>query len=326
MVEKMLLDTDIGSDIDGAACLAYLLANQECDLLGITTVTGQAELRSQLASALCRAAGKDIPIYSGVEQPLLIEQRQKTAPQAAALLRWPHGENFPTGEALEFMRRTIHAYPGEVTLLAIGPQTNVGLLLAADPQIPALLKRLVMMGGVFTEYAGQNLSCLPASQDLSHPPARQDLPDAIATPGTSKIERLEWNIMLDPHAAAIVYHSLIGVHRSVGLDVTLQVTLPADEVRRRFESPLLRPVLDFAEVWFRDQDKITFHDPLAAATIFAENICVFERGRIEVDLNPGQSLGKTCFTPDPAGRHQVALEVDPHAFFAEYFGKLGVNN
>ncbi len=193
-MEKILLDTDIGSDIDDAVCLAYLLANPACDLLGITTVSGEAELRAQLASVLCRVAGRDVPIYPGVEVPFLVEQRQKIARQAAALSRWPHQETFPQGGAVEFLRRTIHAHPGEVTLLTIGPLTNIGLLLASDPQIPRLLKRLVLMCGVFTTHM----------------------------PGAP---RLEWNAMLDPHATAIVYRSPIVVHRSIGLDVTLQVTL-----------------------------------------------------------------------------------------------------
>ena len=62
---KLLLDTDIGSDIDDAVCLAYLLAQPACDLLGITTVSGEADHRAMLASALCRVAGRDVPIFPG---------------------------------------------------------------------------------------------------------------------------------------------------------------------------------------------------------------------------------------------------------------------
>ena len=219
MQEKVLLDTDIGSDIDDAVCLAYLLANPECDLLGITTVTGQAVVRAQMASALSMVAGREIPIYPGAESPLLVDQRQKLAAQGFALDHWPHQKEFPMGEAVEFMRRTIHDNPGEVTLLTIGPLTNIALLLAADPQIPGLLKRLVLMCGVFT---GKTVG----------------------------VDAREWNAMLDPHATAMVYRSPVAIHRSIGLDVTLQVTLPAAEVRRRFQAPQLQPVLDFAEIWF----------------------------------------------------------------------------
>ncbi len=82
MSVKILLDTDIGTDIDDAVCLAYLLANPDCDLLGITTVTGEPVKRAMLASALCRIAGKKIPVYPGSADPLLIPQLQLKAGQS----------------------------------------------------------------------------------------------------------------------------------------------------------------------------------------------------------------------------------------------------
>ena len=86
MKTKILLDTDIGTDVDDAICLAYLLANPNCELVGITTVTGESEKRAMLASSLCKIAGKNIPIYPGIENPLIIEQLQKKAQQAKALI------------------------------------------------------------------------------------------------------------------------------------------------------------------------------------------------------------------------------------------------
>ena len=200
MPTKVLLDTDIGSDIDDAVCLAYLLAQPQCDLLGITTVTGEPVERAKMASALCKVAGKDIPIYPGVEDPMLIPLKQKKAPQASALERWPHETEFPQGEAVEFLRRTIRANPGEVTLLAIGPLTNIGLLFGVDPEIPSLLKSLVLMCGVFT--------------------------NKLAGVGPR-----EWNAIGDSHATAMVYKAAPPVHRSIGLDVTCQCQMDAAEVR-----------------------------------------------------------------------------------------------
>ena len=282
---KILLDTDIGSDIDDALCLAYLLARPECELLGVTTVTGEGPQRAALASALCRVAGREVPIHVGAEEPLLVEQRQRHAPQAKALERWPHATDFPRGEAVEFLRRTVRAHPGEVTLLTIGPLTNAALLFAVDPEIPRLLKGLVMMSGVFH----------------------------------SRTRTTEWNAILDPHATAIVYRAPAALHRSVGLDVTLQVRMSAAEVRRRFDAPLLRPVLDFAEVWFEEQDEILFHDPLAAVTLFDENVCGFEQGRVTVDLEeePGRTLFEAGGEDAP---HEVATTVDSERFFDDFFG------
>lgn len=281
---KVLLDTDIGSDIDDAVCLAYLLAQPECELLGITTVSGEPEKRAALASALCRVAGKDLPVYPGSALTLLNGQRQPACPQAEALARWPHQAEFPCGEAVAFLSRTIRAHPSEITLLAIGPLTNIALLFRTDPEIPALLKSLVLMCGVFTN----------------------------RRPGVGP---LEWNALIDPHATSIVYETPVTQHRSIGLDVTTQVTMPADEVRRRFTAPLLRPVLD----WFQERPGMTFHDPLAATTIFNDQICTFERGRVEVELCSQHLAGHTFFKTDPSAGHEVALGVNPEGFFEEYF-------
>lgn len=136
---------------------------------------------------------------------------------------------------------------------------------------------------------------------------------------------LEWNAMLDPVATAIVYRAMVNVHRSIGLDVTAQVTMPAAEVRQRFQATLLRPVLDFAEVWFQHVDRITFHDPLAATTIFDDRICTFERGRVEVELKSDRLLGMTHWSggrkelSTASGPHEVAMEVAPQRFFDHYF-------
>lgn len=286
---KVMLDTDIGSDIDDAICLAYLLVEPTCDLLGITTVSGEAVERAKIASVLCKVAGKDIPIYPGAVKPLLIPQKQPRAQQATALPNWEYQHTFPENDAVEFMRHTIRANPGEVTLLGIGPMTNIGLLFALDPEIPQLLKALVMMVGVFT--------------------------NKLAGVGP-----LEWNAICDPHALAIIYQSRVAVHRSVGLDVTCQVKMDAPEVRARFQKGLLRPVLDFAEVWFQQLASVTFHDPLAAVTLFDDSVCLFERGLVEVELTSPRTLGMTHWTPDSAhGAHEIALRVSPERFFDRYF-------
>jgi len=286
---KVLLDTDIGSDIDDAVALAYLLARPDCELLGVTTVTGAAVARAKLASALCRAAGRNVPVFPGAERPLLIEQRQKDCPQAAALPRWSHQESFPENLAVDFLRDTIHAHPGEVTLLTIGPLTNAALLYALDPEIPSLVREHVAMVGSF----------------------------GVGQLAAERRGKGEWNAVGDPHATAICFRD--GLRRAVGLDVTLQVRLAAAEVRRRFTHPLLRPVLDFAEVWFQRRDVITFHDPLAAAVVFEPSLCTWQRGRVQILLGAEGREGITEFTPDPAGPHVVADAVEPERFFEHYF-------
>ncbi len=301
MTSKILLDTDIGSDIDDAVCLAYLLAQPACELLGITTVSGEPLLRARMASAQCRLAGRDIPIYPGTDAPLIIDQRQPKAPQAAALARWSHQTDFPTGEAVEFLRRTIRQHPGEVTLLGIGPLTNIATLFKADPEIPSLLNALVLMCGVFGDGFKPN-------HQAGQP-------------------RMEWNALLDPHAAEVVYRAAQamepGRHRSIGLDVTLKVVMDAASVRARFrQHKLLQPVLDFADVWFEKAQHIVFHDPLAATTLFDAQICNFDRGDVQVNWREEPRWGQTDFAANPHGRHDVAFHVDAERFFEHYFGVL----
>src|SRR5881397_3451936 len=147
----LLLDTDIGSDIDDAVCLAYLLRQPRCELLGVTTVTGEVAERAALCEVICRAAGREeIPIHAGASSVLLLGPGQPRVPQYEAIRERPHRRDYEPGAAVEFLRRTIRRRPGEITLLAIGPFTNVALLFATDPEIPSLLKELVIMGGVYS--------------------------------------------------------------------------------------------------------------------------------------------------------------------------------
>jgi purine nucleosidase len=265
----VLLDTDIGNDIDDAICLEYLLRNASCDLLGVTTVTAGSLERAKLASALCMYAGRaDVPIVAGAQRPLEREPLQE--PPISKVGQWPHASDFDT-DALSFLSQTIRAHPHQVTLLAIGALTNVAQLFLADPSCVALLKSLVLMGGRY----------------FSPKP--------------------EWNIRNDPEAAAVVFGAPVPHLRAVGLDVTHQVKVSAEEFRSHFSGPLL----DFAGPWLARRGETHFHDPLAAATIFRPGICGYQQGLVTL------SNEDTVFTPDPSGPHEVAQTVDPPAFFTE---------
>lgn len=286
----LLFDTDIGSDIDDAVALAYLLNQPRCELLGITTVTGYPQERAKLADAVCRAAGRSgVPTYSGTEPPLLVPLRQTEAPQKSILPNWPHDDHFPPNTAVPFLQRTIRSRPGEITLLAVGPFTNIALLFAIDPEIPSLLKQLVVMGGVFS-------GRVPNSP------------------------RHEWNALGDPHATARMYQSAPPGMVSYGLDVTMRCTLSAEECRRRFRGGALDVVAAMAEVWYsHGAPHIVFHDPLAAVGIFHPEVCDYTTGRVEVEIASPRYGGMTTFTADPDGPHQVALDVRPEQFFERYF-------
>mgnify|MGYP001021166680 CR=1 FL=1 len=286
---KILLDTDIGSDIDDALCMAYLLEQPKCELMGITTVTGEPIKRAKLASVLCKLAGKDIPIFPGADKPLLIEQIQTKADQAERLSNWEHDKSFPKGEAIEFMRRTIRVNPNEIVLLSIGPLTNIALLFKIDPEIPKLLKGLVSMAGAF-KYRFPELSLR------------------------------EWNAYLDPHASQIVYNTRIKSHISIGQDVTCKIIMSEKEMRQKFTTDLQKAVLDFAHVWFKRMDKVYFHDPLTAAIIFNRDICKYESGKVDIELKSDNLFGLTYWNTSFKNPWQeVAVDVNIPKFFKEYF-------
>ncbi len=293
MPEKVLLDTDIGSDIDDAVCLAYLLANPKCELLGITTVSGQPVERARLASALCRVAGKDIPVFPGLGAPLSGPQRQPVAEQAAVLIRWPHQRDFAADRAVDFMADTVRAHAGQVTLLSIGPMTNIARLFQAHTDVPGKLKAYIAMGGNF------------------------------APPQPGKRAE-EWNVYCDPQGGAAVYTAKVASHTSFGVDVTMQVRMSMADVRIRFaRHGLLRPVLDMAEVWFTRPQNVVFHDPLAAVALFDPEVCNYQRGKVSVETKRSGAMGVTTWSQGANGPHKVAVSVDAPRFFRGYFSVFG---
>lgn len=240
----VLLDTDIGNDIDDAVALAYLLRQPACELVGITTVTGQARKRAALAEVICRSVGReDIPIHCGREETLS-GPGQPNPGQYEMIRDLPHRMDWPLDTAAGFLEETIRSRPGEIVLLSIGPFTNLALL---DPSLFSLLKGFVSMAGVFFQ------------------------------------EGAEWNCRCDPLACASVYSAPRPTHVSVGLDVTMPCRLSALGVRSRFVGEPLGTVARIAEHWFQEREEIVFHDPLAAACIFNSSLCAFERGRVSGD-------------------------------------------
>jgi inosine-uridine nucleoside N-ribohydrolase len=113
---------------------------------------------------------------------------------------------------------------------------------------------------------------------------------------------------------------------AIGLDVTKRCQLPADECRRHFANAggPLAFVAEMAEVWFRQRQDITFHDPLAAAVIFESSLCGYEHGVVEVEVADEALAGRTLWTPTPgSGLHRIAATVESSRFFEHYFGVIG---
>lgn len=315
MKTKVLLDTDIDiGDIDDALALQYLLAQPKCELLGITTVRGDTIRMARVASSICKAYSKEVPIYPGVSNPLLPRRQPPFRTEALAnayaamgrgvdrvLSKWEHEDEFPRGEAVEFMRRTIRENPGEVILLSIGPKTNVALLFAMDPEVPALLKGLVSMCGRF-----------------------RGLPSGI-----NDTDPREANSLEDPHSAAMIYGAPLRSHRTVPVEVTTLTKLSGPDFRQAMRPHNSGPVMDFAEVFLEQvvhvtgEERVVFHDPLAAATVFDERLCRFRRGLVEVELASERLQGYTYLTVEGAeDKHEVATNADVERFFAHFFSTV----
>ncbi len=197
-MKKILLDTDIGSDIDDAVALAYLLANPDCKLLGVTTVSGDVQKRAALVEMILSRSGQsDVPIHCGRREPLLMGPGQPHVPHYEFVKHHPHRLDRPENTAVDFLRQTIRAHPNELTLLSIGPMGNLATLFTVDPEIPFLLAGCVSMAGQFFEGA-----------------------------------RREWNVIVDPAAAATVARTPRPDHKWVGLDVTLKCKMNAQEVHK----------------------------------------------------------------------------------------------
>jgi purine nucleosidase len=286
---KMLwLDTDIGGDIDDALTLSYLLGRPDVDLLGISTVTVSAVERAKLAAAICRDMGQpNLRVFAGADRPLIHPHRQTEYPQTEAvdpaMAAEVDEQVAKTGAHVEAMYRAALRWPGEVHLLAIGPLTNLALLVRTHPDVADLLASVTLMAGRF------------------YGPA---LPD--------------WNVWCDPHAGAIVFGSFKNI-RAVGLDVTLKTTRPGEDVWKVFR-PAGPTVSRAIEIYLRKQkqETICLHDPLAAACVVDEQVLRFEAGTVQVETDGKATEGVTVFRPKADGPHRVAKEVDLERFRADY--------
>jgi purine nucleosidase len=270
--------------------------------MGITTVLGESEKRAMVADAICRAAGREIPIYPGIEKPIMQHPLYMTPGGAAQLVNWEHETVFQKHQAIDFMRKTIRDHPGEITLLAIGALTNVAVLFTVDPEIPALLKEIVLMYGLFGEELKTSFAAAPVNKESF----------------CSPLDGANFNAWCDPHAAAIVYKANVPVHRSIGIDVTMNLTLQKEEVEKLFNTNILKAVADFGTPWLND-NIMTFHDPLAGVCIFNPQICQYQKGYVRVDTKNEFRLGSTDFCKNEAGNCEIATAVDDKRFFEHYF-------
>lgn len=284
-MEKILLDTDIGGDIDDAICLAYLLKEPQCNLVGITTVCGESEKRAAVANAICKTVKRDIPIVAGLDTTLQSIPVYPTPDGAAALANWEHN-TYERSDAPAFMYEMIKANPDEIVLLGIGNLTNIATLFNTYPDVLPLLKGLYVMNGYF---------------------GVEELPEAY----------YNWNSWADPLASKIVFASKVAINRAITLEITDKLTIGAAKAEELLpaDSELMKAVFDFGNAWLESSNKLTLHDPLAAVCIFHPDVCQFEKGFVRVETNVERFMGGTSFRAAQGGNVEISREVDAERFY-----------
>jgi len=294
---RVIIDTDPG--VDDALALLLAMRSPELKIEAITPVAGNVPLELTLPNALrmVEIAGRtDIPVAAGAKAPLM--RRLVSAAYA-------HGENglggavFPEPKikqvaepAAEFIRHIVRKYPNEVTLITIGPLTNVATALNADPELAGMIKNLVMMGG---SLSGGNIT--PAA---------------------------EFNIYVDPEAARIVFQSGIPI-TMVGLDVTRKTALTETHVQKleSGQNPVSQAAAKIARNAIAHNRQQGFavhphmHDSLAVAAFLDPSLLKFEDYYVDVEtageLTAGETVGYSPIAGDlrrnPAAQKQATLSM-----------------
>jgi purine nucleosidase len=255
--EKIIIDTDIGSDIDDAFAVGLALHSPEFKILGLTSAWGDTHLRARLLSRFLKETGRtDIPIAMGIAKhpPGKVD----TLSQAAYAEGSPADAQYPN--AVDFLLEQIRSHPGEITLISIGPETNLGAAIDRDAATFHKLKRVVLMGGsVYRGYSQFNYG-------QTHGPEP------------------EWNVLCDIQAAQKVFSSGVPLY-VMPLDST-QIKLQELERAEIFKSgtALSDALLVLYSQWSRGAAQTpTLFDAVAVAYAMHPELCPVQPMRLRVD-------------------------------------------
>ncbi len=279
--EKVIIDTDIGDDIDDAFAVALALHSPELQILGITTTFGDTETRAKLLDRFLAEIGRpDIPIAAGVPTPPKGTFTQRRYAESGHFAKPSHPE------AVAFLLDQIRRNPGQITLIAIGPLMNVGGAIEKDPATFRKLKRIIMMGGSIKRGYG----------DLGYGPPTPPQP--------------EWNILNDIPSAQKLFAAGVPLF-VMPVDST---QLKMDELKRAFLFSQGTPITDALTLIYHQwgQETPTLFDPMTIAFLVNPTLCPVQPMHIRVDE-------KGFTRPDPgqpnAPNAQVCLDSNPDAFF-----------
>ena len=307
MTKRILLDTDPG--IDDALAILLALSSPEIKVEGIVTVHGNCTVDQATVNALSileLANANHIPVTKGFALPLV---------QPSLLAAETHGNSglgyakLPVPQVKpqvqhgsDFLIEKIMTNPGEITLVAVGPLTNVAVAIRKEPRVAQAVREVVIMGGAIRHHG--NVSPLA-----------------------------EYNIYVDPHAAHIVFHSGMPM-TLVPLDVTYRCILTPEDVTRlnRIDSPVTKFIANSTRFYMEYHDAYqhvkgcAINDPLALALAFAPELCDYEELYVDVDISGGVSMGKTLadfyrHTKRPANM-KVAMGVRAREFMELFLERL----
>lgn len=252
--QLVIIDTDIGDDIDDAFAVALALRSPEIHLLGITTEFGDTKLRARLLDRYLKAVGRtDIPVAAGVHTKHRGVFTQAEYGRAQPARRY--------ADAVGFLLNQIRAHPGQITLVAIGPLFNVQAAIARDPATFRELKRVVMMGGSI--YRGYD----------------------DAKTGAHRPPEPEWNIRCDPAGARALLDSGVPVYM-MPLDSTqIHFGPPGLDGVVRHGSPLTDQLALLYQEWSAATGRPipTLFDPVTVAFILRPELCPVTPMSLRVD-------------------------------------------
>ncbi len=283
--EKVIIDTDIGDDVDDAFALALAVKSPEFEIIGVTTTFGDTELRARITDRLLGEVGRaDIPVMAG----------KGTTATSMSQRKYADGGYFGKsshGDAADFLLDQVRKHPGEITLIAIGPLMNVGAAIDKDAATFRKLKRVVIMGGSVRRGYG----------DYGYNDPVPPMP--------------EWNILNDVASAQKLFASGVPLF-VMPLDST---QLKLDEVKRAFLFTRGTAVTDQLAILYHlwAQETPTLFDPMAVAFALKPELCPVTALHIRVD-----EKGFTREEPGAANAH-VCLNSNPEDFFHFYLKRVG---
>lgn len=283
--QKVIIDTDVGDDIDDAFALALALRSPELQIVQIDSAFGDTHLRARLLDRFLRD-GKEprVPLAQGVTT-----RAESTFSQRAYAEQQPDTSQ-PYAGAVETALDQIRNAPGEITLIAIAPLSNIGAMIDRDPATFRKLKRVVMMGGSIRRGYG----------DLGYEPNKGPDP--------------EWNIKMDVASARKLFNSGVPIF-VMPLDST---QLKLDEVKRQVLLKHGSRLTDQLAILYQQWGSLTptLYDAMAVAYAINPSLCPVSPMHLRID-----DRGMTI-PGDGTPNAQVCLNSNSDDFFAFYLHRL----